>query len=92
MNHIIPTAEPFFIPAGPTGCLLIHGFTGSPKEMRWMGEYLAREGISMEMAYATGSHRSALFVSGLVLMAMIVALAFAADFLASGRVRAHAHA
>ncbi|HJW90807.1 MAG TPA: alpha/beta fold hydrolase [Anaerolineales bacterium] len=47
MNHIIPTAEPFFIPAGPTGCLLIHGFTGSPKEMRWMGEYLAREGISV---------------------------------------------
>lgn len=41
---IIPTAEPFFFPGGPTGCLLIHGFTGSPKEMRWMGEYLARQG------------------------------------------------
>lgn len=37
----IPTAEPFFFPGGRTGCLLIHGFTGSPKEMRWMGEYLA---------------------------------------------------
>ena len=48
--------------------------------------------IALEMAYATGSHRSALFVSGLVLMAMIVALAFAADFLASRKVRAHAHA
>jgi carboxylesterase len=25
------------------GVLLIHGFTGTPKEMRWMGEYLQRE-------------------------------------------------
>ena len=25
-------------------CLLIHGFTGTPKEMRWMGEYLHRQG------------------------------------------------
>jgi carboxylesterase len=47
MNYTIPTAEPFFLPAGPTGCLLIHGFTGSPKEMRWMGEYLAREGFTV---------------------------------------------
>jgi carboxylesterase len=41
---IIPTAEPFFFPGGRTGCLLIHGFTGSPKEMRWMGEHLAGAG------------------------------------------------
>ncbi len=41
---IIPTAEPFFFPGGPAGCLLIHGFTGTPKEMRWMGEYLASAG------------------------------------------------
>jgi carboxylesterase len=41
---IIPTAEPFYFPGGPTGCLLVHGFTGSPKEMRWMGEYLAEHG------------------------------------------------
>jgi carboxylesterase len=41
---IIPTAEPFYLPGGSTGCLLVHGFTGSPKEMRWMGEYLAEQG------------------------------------------------
>ncbi len=40
----IPGAEPFFFPGGKTGCLLIHGFTGTPKEMRWMGEYLAEQG------------------------------------------------
>ncbi|MBN1453238.1 MAG: alpha/beta fold hydrolase [Anaerolineales bacterium] len=43
---IIPTAEPFFFPGMPDhpGCLLIHGFTGAPKEMRWMGEYLGAQG------------------------------------------------
>jgi carboxylesterase len=41
---LIPTAEPFFFPGGPVGCLLIHGFTGAPKEMRWLGEYLALQG------------------------------------------------
>jgi carboxylesterase len=44
---IIPTAEPFFFPGGPIGVLLVHGFTGSPKEMRWMGEYLAKDGCSV---------------------------------------------
>lgn len=40
----IPSAEPFFFPGSkPTGVLLTHGFTGAPKEMRWMGEYLNRE-------------------------------------------------
>jgi carboxylesterase len=45
MSQIIPTAEPFFFPGQPgkPGCLLTHGFTGAPKEMRWMGEYLSRE-------------------------------------------------
>jgi len=41
---IIPTAEPFFFPGDRVGCLLIHGFTGAPKEMLWMGEYLAAQG------------------------------------------------
>ncbi len=44
---IIPTAEPFFFPGNRTGCLLVHGFTGAPKEMRWMGEYLASKGYSV---------------------------------------------
>lgn len=44
---IIPKAEPFFFPGGQTGCLLVHGFTGTPKEMRWMGEYLAGKGYSV---------------------------------------------
>ena len=47
MTQIIPTAEPFFLPGNRTGCLLVHGFTGAPKEMRWMGEYLAGKGFSV---------------------------------------------
>ena len=46
MPPIIPTAEPFFFPGNAIGCLLVHGFTGTPKEMRWMGEYLNRQGFT----------------------------------------------
>jgi carboxylesterase len=47
MPQLIPTAEPFFFPGEKSapGCLLVHGFTGTPKEMRWMGEYLAGQGF-----------------------------------------------
>jgi carboxylesterase len=51
---IIPTAEPFFFPGGPVGCLLVHGFTGTPKEMRWMGEYMAGQGHSVLGVRLTG--------------------------------------
>lgn len=43
MKQIIPSAEPFLFPGSSTGVLLTHGFTGTPKEMRWMGETLHRE-------------------------------------------------
>lgn len=43
----MPTAEPFFIPGGTTGCLLIHGFTGTPKEMRMLADSLALEGYTV---------------------------------------------
>jgi carboxylesterase len=48
MTHIIATAEPFFLPGDRSkpACLLIHGFTGTPKEMRWMGEYLNQHGYT----------------------------------------------
>jgi carboxylesterase len=48
MSHIIPTAEPFFLlgDLSKPACLLIHGFTGTPKEMRWMGEFLHQQGYT----------------------------------------------
>ncbi len=42
--RIIPTAEPYFWPGGPTGCLLIHGFTSTPRVVRPLGEYLHQQG------------------------------------------------
>ncbi|MFQ6057720.1 MAG: alpha/beta hydrolase [Anaerolineae bacterium] len=39
--------NPFFFEGGGTGCLLIHGFTGSPPEMRGLGEYLADKGLTV---------------------------------------------
>lgn len=44
---VIPTAEPFFFPGGKISCLLIHGFTGTPKEMRPLGERLANAGYTV---------------------------------------------
>lgn len=44
--------------------------------------------IALEMAYALGDHRSALFASGLLLMAMIVALVAAAEGISRGRIYA----
>lgn len=43
---ILPGAEPFRLGAGPTGVLMIHGFTGSPSSMRPLGEWLAAQGLS----------------------------------------------
>jgi carboxylesterase len=45
-NLVMQGAEPFFFPGGSTGCLLIHGFTGTPREMLWMGEYLSKKGFT----------------------------------------------
>jgi len=47
MSQTIATAEPFLFPGSKTGCLLIHGFTGTPREMRSMGEYLAEQSFSI---------------------------------------------
>jgi carboxylesterase len=47
MIQIMTGAEPFFFPGGRTGCLLVHGFTGTPKEMRSLGEHLARQGLTV---------------------------------------------
>lgn len=42
-----PGGEAFFFPGGKVGALLVHGFTGTPGEMRWLGEYLASRGVTV---------------------------------------------
>ena len=41
---VTPGAEPFYFQGDRTGCLLIHGFTGTPSEVRWLGSQLAADG------------------------------------------------
>ncbi|HYO49066.1 MAG TPA: alpha/beta fold hydrolase [Chloroflexia bacterium] len=44
---LMPGAEPFLYDAGDeVGCLLVHGFTATPAEMRGVGRYLADKGIT----------------------------------------------
>jgi phosphate transport system permease protein len=42
--------------------------------------------IALEMSYALGDHRSALYVSGVVLIAIIIALVAAAEIISNGRI------
>ena len=44
MTQIMAGAEPFFFQGDSTGCLLVHGFTGTPNELRWLGRQLAADG------------------------------------------------
>ncbi len=44
---LVKNTEPFYFAGNSTGCLLIHGFTGAPTEMRPLGEFLARKGYSV---------------------------------------------
>jgi carboxylesterase len=41
------TNEPFFLPGGELGVLLIHGFLTTPGEMRPLGEHLAAAGMTV---------------------------------------------
>jgi carboxylesterase len=43
-----PDSQPFSIGNGDRGVLLVHGFTGSPFEMRLLGEALATRGFAVE--------------------------------------------
>ncbi|MBS4024597.1 MAG: alpha/beta fold hydrolase [Clostridia bacterium] len=38
---------PFYFIGGKVGCLLVHGFSGSPSEMRQLGEFLANAGYTV---------------------------------------------
>lgn len=50
--HLDPA--PFSLLGGDVGCLLIHGYTGAPPEMRLVGEYLAARGIAVEAPLLPG--------------------------------------
>ncbi len=54
MSDIIANNEPFLLAGGSTGCLLLHGFSSMPEEMRPMGNYLASRGFTVLGARLAG--------------------------------------
>lgn len=47
MKHLVEGAEPFLFTGNEIGCLLIHGFTGTPDSMRQLGRQLADRGYTV---------------------------------------------
>jgi carboxylesterase len=47
MKRIQSGGEPFFFQGSSVGCLLVHGFTGAPREMLDLGKHLAEQGHSV---------------------------------------------
>lgn len=42
-----PYAAPFFFPGNDVGCMLVHGLTGNPGSMLWLGEHLNQQGFTV---------------------------------------------
>jgi carboxylesterase len=49
----------FGMEGGSVGCLLVHGFTGAPPEMRLLGEYLNAQGLTISGPLLAGHGTSA---------------------------------
>ena len=54
MTELMPGAEPFFYKGGDTGCLLLHGFTATPQEMRRLGQFLGQCGFTVHGVLLAG--------------------------------------
>jgi len=52
--HIMPGAEPFELPGKKKAVLLLHGLTGTPSEMRFLGESLHRAGYHVRAPLLPG--------------------------------------
>ncbi len=61
-----PQLDPgaFVLAGGPVGCLLLHGFTGSPPEMRLLGEFLQVRGLTVSAPLLAGHGTTAEALSG----------------------------
>jgi len=53
-NRIMPGAEPFELAGTDKAVLLLHGLTGTPSEMRFLGEYLHRAGYHVRAPLLPG--------------------------------------
>jgi carboxylesterase len=51
---ILPGCEPIFIKHSSKGCLLLHGFTSCPFELRLLGDHLQNEGYTVSIPLFPG--------------------------------------
>jgi len=51
---ILKRGEPFYFPGGPVGCVVTHGFTGTPFEVFELGEFLSGHGYTVLGPRLTG--------------------------------------
>lgn len=47
MGTTVPETEAYFLPGGPAGVVLVHGYTGTPMELRPLADYLAQQGFTV---------------------------------------------
>ncbi|SFI62268.1 alpha/beta hydrolase [Thermoflavimicrobium dichotomicum] len=59
MKIVRRSPEPFFYKGGKTGILLIHGFSGSPSELRPMGQYFIDKGYTVYAPLLAGHGKTA---------------------------------
>jgi carboxylesterase len=52
--HVPPERRAYTLEAGPVGCLMLHGFMGSPTSSRPMAEHLAQRGITVHCPLLPG--------------------------------------
>ena len=50
----LPSALPRFLPGGDAGALLLHGFTGTPRDLARLAEHLQSEGLTVSVPRLPG--------------------------------------
>jgi carboxylesterase len=54
MAVLMPGAGGYFFEGGEVGCLILHGFTGTPQNVRPLADYLARRGYTISVPRIAG--------------------------------------
>lgn len=54
----VPERQPFELGSGERGVLLVHGFTGTPFEMRFLGQRLAERGFAVSAPLLAGHNQT----------------------------------
>jgi carboxylesterase len=54
MAPIMPGAGGYYFEGGSVGCLLLHGFTGTPQNVRPLADYLQRRGLTVSVPRIAG--------------------------------------